>query len=105
MMFAEGGIGNTGPSGGYVRAAARENNSTYQPLFSDLIASLNVNSDKASGGQSALTMAEAYYYFAGGTPYSGNQKVKTDYTGNVFGTPASKAIYALPSCREWHLAS
>ena len=35
-------------------------------------------------------MAEAYYYFAGQIARSGNNKNKTDYTGNTVGTPRSR---------------
>ena len=41
-------------------------------------------------------MAETYYYFAGKAPYAGNNKNKTDYTGNTSGTLASNAVYAIP---------
>ena len=62
----------------------------------DLINSLHVNNDKSNGGKASMTMTEAYYYFAGQNPRSGNNKVKTDYTGNTAGSAASEAIYALP---------
>lgn len=96
MMFTEPGGGNSGADGGYVRAAVRTLDSTYQLVFGNLLSSLDVNDDKTSGGKAGLTMAEAYYYFTGAAPNSGNQKNKTDYTGNLSGTLASKAVYALP---------
>ena len=37
-------------------------------------------------------MMEAYYYFAGQNPRSGNNKVKTDYTGNTDGNAATDAM-------------
>lgn len=41
-------------------------------------------------------MVEIHRYLTGGEPMAGNNKLKTDYTGNVTGTAASRAIYALP---------
>ena len=95
MMFTENGGGNSGNSGGYVRSAVRLLDTNYQIKLSAMIASLNSNSDKSSGGKAGITMAEAYYYFSGKAPYSGNNKVKTDYTGNTSGTLASNAVYAI----------
>ena len=96
MMFTESGGGNSGPDGGYVRSSIRLLDSTYRPVAANLLNSLNVNSDKSNGGKTGLTMAEAYYYFSGKAPMSGSNKVKTDYTGNVFGTTQSQAVYGLP---------
>lgn len=93
MMFTESGNGNTGPDGGYVRAASRLLDAGYKTRLTALLNSLHVNDDKSSGGKAGLTMAEAYYYLSGKAPYSGNNKNKTDYTGNTFGTAASAAVY------------
>lgn len=97
MMFTESGGANQNPDGGYVRSAIRLLNADYQTKFKALLASFDVNEDKSNNGKSALTMAEAYYYFAGLAPYAGNNKVKTDYSGNTSGTAASRGIYGLPN--------
>lgn len=95
MMFTESGNGNTGPDGGYVRAALRLLDANYKLRLDDLLTGLHVTNDRTNGGKAGVTMAEAYYYLAGKTPYSGNNKNKTDYTGNTFGNAASRAIYSL----------
>ncbi len=48
-----------------------------------MFAALDSNKDKGNSGASGLSMAEAYRYFAGGAPYAGNNKDKTDYNGNT----------------------
>jgi len=97
MFSTETGSPNNNVKGGYVRAAMRPMTTQNKTLYANLISSLNKLSDKGDGGYSAITMAEAYYYFSSGTPYAGNSKVKADYTGNTSGTSQSKAIYALGS--------
>ena len=97
MMFSETGAGNSGNAGGYVRAAIRPLTSSNQTIYQNLVSSLNINGDKSNGGKAGKTMEEAYLYLSGGIPYAGNNKVKTDYTGNTSGTSASNAIYALPN--------
>jgi type IV pilus assembly protein PilY1 len=96
MLASESGSPNNNIKGGYVRAAFRPMTTANKTLYRDLILSLSERDDKGDGGYSALTMAEAYRYITSGTPYAGNLKVKADYRGNVYGTNASKAIYALP---------
>ena len=98
MMFTETGGGNSGNAGGYVRGAVRLMNSANRPLFSSMINSFDVTSDKSNGGKASLTMAEAYKYFAGAAPYAGNNKDKADYTGNVLvgaANATSRAVWAL----------
>ncbi|HYD96811.1 MAG TPA: pilus assembly protein PilY, partial [Noviherbaspirillum sp.] len=95
MMFTETGGGNSGNDGGYVRAAVRLMDATNKPKYQTLVNSFDVGDDKSNGGKAALMMAEAYRYFAGGTPYAGNNKNKTDYSGSTYGTAQSKAVYAL----------
>ncbi len=97
MLSTETGGGNGGEAGGYLRAAIRTMNSSNKTKYEALINSLDKLDDKGNGGASGLTMSEAYLYFAGRTPHSGNQKVKTDYTGNTSGTSASQGIYGLGS--------
>jgi type IV pilus assembly protein PilY1 len=96
MLFTETGSPNNNIDGGYVRAAVRELNATNKPLYMALLNSLHDTNDKSNGGKVGLTMMEAYYYFAGQNPRSGNNKVKTDYTGNNTPPQASKDIYDLP---------
>ena len=95
MMFTETGGGNSGNDGGYIRAAIRLMDTTNKPKYQALVNSLDRVSDKSNGGKAGKTMVDAYRYFSGAAPYSGNNKVKTDYTGNVSGSLASNAIYAL----------
>lgn len=95
MLFTETGSGNSGNDGAYVRAAIRLLDSTNKTKYQNLVNSLDVGADKSNGGKIGKSMEEAYLYFAGGAPHAGNNKVKTDYTGNVSGTASSNAIYAL----------
>jgi type IV pilus assembly protein PilY1 len=91
MFFAESGGTNDGVgSGGYVRAAVRpmgdkdENDVLYAQLYGELIGELQAIDDKGNAGAGGLAMAEAYHYFAGLEAYAGNQKAKSDFTGNDF---------------------
>ncbi len=95
MMFTETGGSDSGNAGGYVRSAVRLLDTNYQTKFKALLNSLDSSGDKSNGGKAGLTMAEAYYYFAGKAPYAGNNKAKTDYTGNTSGTVASNAVHAI----------
>jgi type IV pilus assembly protein PilY1 len=96
MLATESGGGNGGQSGGYIRAAIRTMNSTNKAKYETLVNSFDKLADKGNSGASGVSMAEAYAYFAGQAPYSGNQKVKADYTGNANGTASSTGVYALP---------
>ena len=82
--------------GAYVRSAIRTLDSDTKTKFVKLVNSFTVGGDKASGGKAGLAMEEAYRYLSGQAPNYGNNKDKTDYSGNVSGTAASNAIYALP---------
>lgn len=98
MLFTETGSPNNNVDGGYVRAAIRLMNATNKPLYSNLINGFDVGNDKSNGGKAGKTMAEAYFYFKGLAPVSGNSKVKTDYTGNVTAgayLANSRAVWAL----------
>jgi type IV pilus assembly protein PilY1 len=96
MMFTETGGGNSNSDGGYVRAAVRTLDDGTKVKYGALIRSLDKLADKSNGGKAGKTMAEVYRYLASGTPIAGNNKLKADYSGSVYGTAASKAIYALP---------
>lgn len=100
MMFTESGgggvAGNSGNDGAYVRAAVRLLDSANKTKYQALVNSLHITDDKSNGGKIGKSMEEAYLYFSGGAPHAGNNKGKTDYTGNVSGgTAASNDIYAL----------
>ncbi len=95
MAFTETGGGNSGNDGAYVRAAIRLMDSTNKTKYQNLVNGLDKSADKSNGGKIAKSMEEAYLYFSGGVPHAGNNKNKTDYTGNVSGTASSNAIYAL----------
>lgn len=95
MMFTESGNGNKGDDGAYVRAAIRLFDDANKTKYQALMNSLDVGGDKSNGGKIGKAMEEAWLYYSAGVPNSGNQKVKTDYSGNTSGTLASKAIYAL----------
>jgi len=106
MFFTESGNGNSGPDGGYVRAAIRPMTAANIAKYVAMFGNLDVGNDKGNAGQASLVMAEAYRYFSGGLAYAGNNKGKADYTGNTAAnypnnTPAAaltamKAVYALP---------
>ena len=102
MMFTETGSPNNNVDGGYVRAGIRDLTLPYKTTFMGLLNNLHVLNDKSNGGKAGLTMAEAYYYFDGAAPRSGNNKVKTDFTGNSLtagssmtaaGAAAANAVY------------
>ncbi len=97
MMFTETGNGNSGSDGAYVRAALRPMDATNKTRMTELVASFDKNGDKSNGGKVSRAMQEAYLYFAGAAPRAGNNKAKADYAGNVSGTAADNAIYALPN--------
>ncbi|PPE75192.1 pilus assembly protein PilY [Solimonas fluminis] len=84
IMFATetGGFDNN-VGGGYVRAAVRTMDNANKLKYQTLINALDVGYDKGNAGFSGVQMAEVYRYFSGGAPYAGNQKAKTDYTGNA----------------------
>ena len=96
MMFTETGSPNSNTDGGYVLAAIRDLTSAHKTRFINLLNSLNRVSDRSNGGKAGKTYSEAYQYFGGFAPFSGNGKVKTDYTGNTSGTAQKNAIYAQP---------
>lgn len=83
MFSAETSNADNSVQGGYVRAAVRTMNEVNAPKYADMFAALDVGKDKGNSGQSSLVMSEAFYYFLGKAPYSGNGKAKTDYLGNT----------------------
>jgi type IV pilus assembly protein PilY1 len=95
MMFSETGDGNSSADGGYVRAAVRLLDDGTKVKYGALVRNLDKLADKSNGGKAGKTMAEVYRYLSSGAPLAGNNKLKTDYAGNVSGTAASKAVYAL----------
>jgi type IV pilus assembly protein PilY1 len=96
MMFTETGSPNNNIDGGYIRSAVRNLDEDYKAKFIDLLNGLHQVQDRSNGGKAGITMMEAYYYFAGQNPRSGNNKVKTDYTGNTDGDAETDAVHALP---------
>jgi type IV pilus assembly protein PilY1 len=96
MMFTETGGGNSNEDGGYLRAGVRLMDKATQARYAALIGSLDKIDDKSNGGKAGKMMAEVYRYLSSGAPMAGNNKAKADYAGNVFGSAASKAVYALP---------
>ena len=82
MMYTETGTGNSGPDGGYVRAAVRQMTPTNRALMAGLISSFDKNGDKGNNATVSLAMHEIYAYFAGTTARSGIKK-KRDHTGNA----------------------
>ncbi|MDQ9169779.1 pilus assembly protein PilY [Oxalobacteraceae bacterium R-40] len=95
MLFTESGGSNSGRDGGYIRAAVRNLNTDYKNKLVALLSSFDKLDDKSNGGKLGNTMTDAYRYFSGGEPFSGNNKTKADYAGNTSGNAASNAIYAL----------
>jgi type IV pilus assembly protein PilY1 len=106
MLFTESGGGNSNNKGAYVRAAVRTMDSDYKTALQNLVNSIDQVNDKGDQALWSLAMAEAYAYFAGkncNTKGSQNEywcvghgQLKRDYAGNTYGTPDSKAVYALP---------
>ncbi len=97
MMFTESGGTNSGNDGAYVRAAVRPMNASNKSTYSALVNSLHVNDDKSNSGKIGKAMMEAYRYLSGGTPFAGNNKAKTDYLNNPFGSSQDIAVHALPA--------
>ncbi len=94
MMYTETGAGNSGPDGGYVRAAVRQMTGTNRTAMTSMILGLHQNDDKGNNATVSLAMHEVYTYFAGETARSGI-KVKRDYTGNnIPGLTGSNKVYA-----------
>ncbi|MBS7663938.1 pilus assembly protein PilY [Pseudomonas lalucatii] len=104
MMYTETGGGNSGNDGAYVRAAIRLLDSTTKTKYQALVNSFDSGNDKGNAGKSAKAMAEAYRYFSAGAPYAGNNKNKTDYSGNVYNpNPAAVGAALAPSRAVWAL--
>jgi len=102
MMFTETGSGNSGNDGAYVRGAIRLMDATNQSLYASMINSFDDENDRSNSGKAGKTMAEAYYYFAGLAPYAGNNKNKTDYTGNAYNpNPAALGASLASSRAVW----
>src|SRR5215471_16751853 len=97
MMFTETGGGNGTPGGAYVRYAVRQMTGTNKAAFTGVVNSLDINSDKSNGGKMALSMYEAFQYYAGGVAYAGGNKVKRDYAGNAVGGPAGAVPGSFPN--------
>lgn len=106
MMFSESGSPNVNPDGGYVRSAMRDLDATYKSRLQTLFSSsgLVVNRDQSNSGKAAWGMAEAYYYFSGKAPVTGNNKAKTDRADYATVNPidattfaASRNLYSLGS--------
>lgn len=95
MLASETGGGNSNVDGGYVRAAIRLMDAGNKAKYAAMINGFDVGNDKGNGGKQAKVFAEAYLYFKGLAPEGGNNKTKTDYTGNISGSAADKAVYAL----------
>ncbi|MET3916428.1 type IV pilus assembly protein PilY1 [Variovorax sp. OAS795] len=106
MLFTETGGGNSNVDGAYLRAGVRLMDAANKAKYGTMIRNLDVSADKSNGGKAGKMMAEVYRYLAGQAPLAGNNKLKTDYTGNVStygqgknesaGSIASRAIWALP---------
>lgn len=97
MMFSETGSPNSNVDGAYVRAAIRQMTDGNKAKYVNLINSLDKLDDKGNNAKYSLMMWEAFQYFSGLQPHGGSSKAKADYSGNVYGTAQSQAIYALGS--------
>jgi type IV pilus assembly protein PilY1 len=91
LMYTETGSGNSNTDGAYIRSAIRNLNGVTKGLYADQIRSFDVIADKSNGGKAGLAMLEAYMYFSGSDAEAGNNKVKTDYFGNMSGGVSSGA--------------
>lgn len=104
MMFTETSSGDSNLDGAYVRAAIRTMTPENKALYAGMINSFHSANDRSNSGKLGKAMAEAYYYFAGKAPYTGNNKNKTDYTGNAYNpSPASLGASLKPSRDIWAL--
>jgi type IV pilus assembly protein PilY1 len=84
MMFSETGGGNSNTDGGYVRYAVRQLESTNKTALVNVVGALDSNNDKSNNQKASLAMWEVYQYYAGLAPHAGNNKLKTDFTGNTY---------------------
>jgi Tfp pilus tip-associated adhesin PilY1 len=127
MFYVETGGGNNNIDGGYVRFRIQSMTNTdgtatdaRKCLLSMVGAAgavcpastlaanpsytlLDVNRDQSNGGAIGLTMAESYFYYAGGTANSGNFKVKADpfaFTSNTIAGPTYKSPVAQGTCQK-----
>jgi type IV pilus assembly protein PilY1 len=101
MFYVETGNPNNNTDGGYVRFAIQSMSDTSgnptnarncllkmvgstssgtctPPSDTLYYTTFDIGNDKGNGGSIGPTMAEAYLYYAGATPYSGTSKVKAD---------------------------
>lgn len=98
MLFTETGNPNSNTDGGYVRVAIRDFDAATKTKFVNLVNSLHVTNDKSNGGKAGKTFAEAYQYFSGLPPQTGNSKVKADFpkpAGNPYRAANSAETLAL----------
>ena len=96
MLFTESGGANKGEDGGYVRAAIRDMDTAEPGQVCGPGRQLRQErGQRRTRSRPARRMADAYQYFSGLPPLTGNQKSKTDYKGNVVRhvRSASKAIW------------
>lgn len=99
MMYAETGGGNSNVDGGVLRIGMRHlDPNTNGPALARFFRTVDANYDKANNTTIGLAFYEAFQYFTGGAPYAGNNKAKSDYTGNtacasgcVLGTTGNQA--------------
>ncbi len=104
MMFTETISGDSNLDGAYVRAAIRTMTPENKALYAAMINSFHSANDRSNSGKLGKAMAEAYYYFAGKAPYTGNNKNKTDYTGNAYNpSPVSLGASLQASRNIWAL--
>lgn len=99
MMYAETGGGNSNIDGGVLRIGMRHlDPTTNGPALAAFFRTVDANFDKSNNTTIGLAFYEAFQYFTGGAPYAGNNKAKSDYTGNsacgsgcVLGTTGNQA--------------
>lgn len=92
MMYAETGGGNSNIDGGVLRIGMRHlDPATNGPTIAAFFRTVDANFDKSNNTSMGLAFFEAHQYFLGGTPRSGNNKVKSDYTGNTLPTAGNQA--------------
>ncbi|HSF25182.1 MAG TPA: hypothetical protein VLE20_13235 [Blastocatellia bacterium] len=65
MLFNESGGGGGGKDGSYVRYHIRPMNATNKTDLADRVAALDIDADKGSNAQFAMSMHEAYLYYGG----------------------------------------
>lgn len=83
--------------GSYMRFGVRNMNATNKNALSTLVGNWSNTTDNLTGDKGnnifyGITMAEAYFYFAGADSYSGYDQNRRDYAGNTVYNPLAASL-------------